>query len=41
MTLQGLGLQFAAGDAIIGTKLTPLGELWFRADFTVREFRDR
>ena len=38
MTLQGLGLQFAAGDAIIGTKLTPLGELWFRADFTVREF---
>lgn len=38
MTLQSDGLQFAGGDAIIATKLTPIGELWFRADFVVREF---
>lgn len=38
VTLQSEGLQFASGDAIIATKVTPLGELWFRADFLVREF---
>lgn len=38
MTVQSDGLQFAGGDAIIATPITPLGDLWFRADFAVREF---
>ncbi len=38
VTLQSDGLQFAGGDAIIATQITPLGDLWFRSDFVVREF---
>ncbi|AFM12239.1 OmpA family protein [Turneriella parva] len=38
LTLQAEGLQFFSGDAIIVTKITPIGELWFRGDFVVREF---
>lgn len=38
LTLQADGLQFFTGDAIIATKITPIGELWFRGDFVVREF---
>ncbi len=39
LTLQSDGLQFFTGDTIIATKISPIGELWFRGDFVVREFQ--